>query len=422
QLSESTVESYISNDVNTGYVPYDNGSKLVSSGIYYNGNVGIGTTSPARALDVNGTGRISSDFEVGASAAVYYMLSVGGFTMSSGASNGYVLTSDAGGTGTWQAASGVPSQAFVAFPDASARTGWTYTGCSEVKVTVADNTWATKASMPTARGLFGIAAVNGKIYAMGGSNAWGSYLATNEEYDPSTDSWTTKTSMPAARYALAAAVVNNKIYAIGGAGHLATNEEYDPSTNTWATKASMPTGRELLAAAAVNNKIYAIGGHDGHSLVSTNEEYDPSTDTWTTKTPMLTARDELAAAAVNNKIYAIGGYGGYTTNEEYDPSTDAWVTVPSMPTARAYLAAAVANGKIYAIGGDYISILSANEEYNPITEIWTVKVSMPTARSRLAAAVVGGKIYAIGGYDGSNYLSTNEEYTNGLAFYWFQKD
>ncbi|MCD6594684.1 hypothetical protein J7L68_03305, partial [bacterium] len=61
QLSESTVESYISNDVNTGYVPYDNGSKLVSSGIYYNGNVGIGTATLAEKLTVSGRISLTTD-------------------------------------------------------------------------------------------------------------------------------------------------------------------------------------------------------------------------------------------------------------------------------------------------------------------------------------------------------------------------
>jgi antitoxin component YwqK of YwqJK toxin-antitoxin module len=66
QLSEGTVESYIANDVSTGYVPYDNGTKLVSSNIYYNGNVGIGTTGPSSMLEVFGT---SAQFRLTTDAA-----------------------------------------------------------------------------------------------------------------------------------------------------------------------------------------------------------------------------------------------------------------------------------------------------------------------------------------------------------------
>lgn len=61
------------------------------SAVYVNddGKVGIGTTSPAEKLDVNGAVQMT------------------GFKMTTGAMNSYVLTSDASGLGTWQAAGGV---------------------------------------------------------------------------------------------------------------------------------------------------------------------------------------------------------------------------------------------------------------------------------------------------------------------------
>ena len=49
-LTEPQVESYIANDVFTGYLPYNNGTKLTTSGLYYNGsNIGLGTTTTSGA-------------------------------------------------------------------------------------------------------------------------------------------------------------------------------------------------------------------------------------------------------------------------------------------------------------------------------------------------------------------------------------
>ena len=63
-------------------------------------------------------------------------------------------------------------------------------------------------------------------------------------------------------------------------------------------------------------------------------------------------------------------------------------------------------------------IFATVEEYDPSTDTWTSKASMPTARYLLgAAATSNGKIYAIGGSsNGTNLLSTVEEYTLGLGY------
>ena len=292
-------------------------------------------------------------------------------------------------------------------------------------VKAAENFWESKAEMPTARGGFGVAVVNGKIYAIGGYNLDSGYLSTNEEYDPATDTWTTKEPMPTPRTDLAIAVYQNKIYVIGGhrlvpSGYevFGTNEVYDPLTDTWETKTSMPTNRSMLRANVVDGKIYLIGGgyptYLGIGRRDTNEVYDPLTDSWTTKTPMPTAEFLYASAVVDNKIYVMS-YNNLT--QIYDPETDTWVFGKPMPTAVSNAAAGATTGvvapkRIYVIGGGTRFSLSTGlvQVYNPEGDVWDTGTSMPTPRSGLCIAVVNDVLYAIGG-SRPPITAVNEQFT-----------
>jgi N-acetylneuraminic acid mutarotase len=188
-----------------------------------------------------------------------------------------------------------------------------------------EDSWVTKESMQEARSGLGVAVVNGKIYAIGGSTESGfapsvhgsdviineDIVGTNEEYDPSTDTWTFKTPMPTPRIVFATAVYQGKIYCIGGyiennstqgfveEGYTGINEVYDPEADTWETKTSMPTDRGWLSANVVGDKIYVISK-------TVNEAYDPATDSWMTKTPSpqpATFASGCISAVLDNKIY-----------------------------------------------------------------------------------------------------------------------
>jgi N-acetylneuraminic acid mutarotase len=288
-----------------------------------------------------------------------------------------------------------------------------------IVLTQTRSAWITRQPMPTARHDLAAVALNGKIFAIGGSTGSEDQV---EEYDPATDAWAARASMPTPRDQLAAAAVNSKIYVIGGrlknGSEMVTVEEYDPATDSWATRQPMPSGRSGLAAAVVDDKIYVIGGWDNAGSLNTVEIYDPATNTWTTGQPMPTSRHGLAAAAVNGTIYAIGGFDSHSQSllsvvEEYNPAIDTWTTRQSMPSARWTLAAVEANGKIYAMGGWTSSYAHHTvEEYDPFTNAWTTRQGMPTPRANLAAAAVGGKVYAIGGYNnlGLEPLNSVEEY------------
>ncbi len=276
--------------------------------------------------------------------------------------------------------------------------------------------WETKASMSTARGALGVAAVNGKIYAIGGYDGSQS-LNLVEEYNPTTDTWTTKSSMPTTRHNLGVVAVNGKIYAIGGGTNevYASNvvEEYDPATDTWTTRESMPVPRRALSVVAVNGKIYAIGGYNKTGNLKTLEVYDPTTDTWTEKASAMTPGQFISVSEVNGKIYAIGGsHRGYFLVEEYDLATDTWTIKESTSMARFAAGAVTYNEKIYVVGGGRVNDKSKNVEvYNPATNSWSTEKEIITGRYALAAAELNGSIYVIGGVHANEDTAIVEAYT-----------
>jgi len=145
------------------------------------------------------------------------------------------------------------------------------------------NSWTTAASMPTGRQDLIAIVINGLIYAVGGGNPAfpnGGFLATNEIYNPATNTWAIGAPMPTARALLAGGAANGRLYAVGGSDAtsiLATNEAYDPGTDTWTTDTSMPTARTSLGAGVINNVLYAVGGGNSTSALATNEAFTPIT-------------------------------------------------------------------------------------------------------------------------------------------------
>jgi hypothetical protein len=268
---------------------------------------------------------------------------------------------------------------------------------------IVEDSWTSKTPMQKARGGLGVAAVNGKIYAIGGSAQDAhlatvkEFLSTNEEYDPETDAWTFKKPMPTPRAVFATAVYQNKIYCIGGktsSGYTGVNEVYDPSTDTWETKSSMPTARGWLTASVVGAEIYLIGGSP-YPSGTLNEVYDPTTDSWTKKTPAPSGAYFYASAVVDNKIYVIGRY-----NQIYDAETDSWsLGADGGGGVAGATSGVLAPERIYVFGE------ASTQAYNTADDNWTAGVSMPTARMNFGVAVVDDVLYTIGGYThGDLYL------------------
>ncbi|PYS98596.1 MAG: hypothetical protein DMF63_15485 [Acidobacteria bacterium] len=225
--------------------------------------------------------------------------------------------------------------------------------------------WTEKAPMSRARETRGTntAVVDGKLYIIGG-NARGTCSNLTEVYDPGTDRWATRSSMPTPRCHLAVVALEGQIYALGGtntAGSVEydTVEVYDPATDSWTITSPMPTGRQDLGAASLNGVLYALGG--GNPKLSPGDElnvveaYDPVSKTWSSRSPMRNGGVAMAVGVLEGKLVAAGGLRNQLSSaavEMYDPEADAWSTLPNIPTSRAFSSAITMKNTLYILGGN----------------------------------------------------------------------
>mmetsp|Transcript_61622 Transcript_61622/g.112246 ORF Transcript_61622/g.112246 Transcript_61622/m.112246 type:complete len:146 (+) Transcript_61622:2-439(+) len=133
----------------------------------------------------------------------------------------------------------------------------------------AHNTWSLLPPMPTRRRGLAAVSLRGRIYAIGGGHAASTGLATRtssisprtqacgtvERYDVATGVWERMPPMPTPRMFLAAVVLNGRVYAIGGsdgAQALRTVECFDEETNSWDKLPEMPTRRVFFSAGVLH--------------------------------------------------------------------------------------------------------------------------------------------------------------------------
>ncbi|HET6401655.1 MAG TPA: kelch repeat-containing protein [Candidatus Kapabacteria bacterium] len=297
-----------------------------------------------------------------------------------------------------------------------------------------DGRWLTASSKGfDHRYWFTTAAVNGKLYAIGGTD--GRMLDTTVQmYDTKTDRWTTlqTTGVFTPRAALTSCVVNGKIYVMGGSKgpewpQNLTNalEVFDPATNTWTTPKTTGTftPRCVLSSAVINGKIYVVGGFDCRHDLSTLEVFDPGTSAWTT--PVTTGhfdpRGAFQAVVFHKKLYVVDGMKdgtAPTTVQVFDPVHNHWDTVRSSGRAapRCDHACGEIGGKIYVMGGAADArtpplTQDAFQVFDPATGEWRVPRTRGTFTSRayVSSVVANGKLYVLGGLNSTgSVVSTNE--------------
>ncbi len=283
------------------------------------------------------------------------------------------------------------------------------------------NIWAPRKAMPSAVYRFASGTVGANTYMAGGISSTGA-ITTFRFFNGS--AWTGKAALPLARYdGNGLDAIGNLLYVPGGASPTnglptRTLYAYSISGNTWSSKALMPVASGCGATGAINGKLYVTTGCDGVSFRTLLSAYTPSTNTWAAMAPSTQSHVFPTAGVYNGKLYVAGGLdsNGVVTGtlEIYDPATNTWSSGSPMPTPRYHAAGRVVNGYLVVIGGLGVdgSSLDTVEIYNPNTDTWETGVSMNGARNSMGAGTSGLQLFLMGGADASgNLLTETNSYT-----------
>jgi N-acetylneuraminic acid mutarotase len=233
------------------------------------------------------------------------------------------------------------------------------------------------------------------------------------EYDPANDTWTThKNVQPTLRPHYAAAALDGKLYAIGGSkgggprDWLPAMEEFDPAVRSWRICAPMPGARRNAGAAGLDGLVYVFGGEGEREGAMPIAAYDPRADRWTQKKGVTRVRHCWGVQVVRGKAYIFGASGdedsGPALLEVYDPATDTISARAPLPRRRAGYATAVVGEKIVVLGGSHGENVPLGEVdvYDPATDSWSIAPDLPRPRCWLGAAVAGDSLFVLGGVAG----------------------
>lgn len=239
------------------------------------------------------------------------------------------------------------------------------------------------------------------------------------EYDISRNEWARKPSPQSINMPLAAlAAVNGKVYAFGGTNIRDSYanpriEAYDPQTGVWSFKTPMTVPVPFRAAFIYKGRILAVtcsrySSIQDQATALAFGEYDPEADKWTSRPPI--ARKPVGEFhAWNDRIFCFNKAGTTLYIEEFEPDSNRFTAIVQVLDVEKRFGArpgfAVADGKLYVMGGDLhreynggVGGVSAHvEAYSLADGKWEEKFPMLFPRGDAYTVVADGKIFVMGG-------------------------
>lgn len=302
--------------------------------------------------------------------------------------------------------------------------------------------WTSKADLPAAFSEVSVAVVGGKLYTVGGSEYRpdeAPLIASTavHRYDPVKDRWESRAPFPVPANHVGIAALGGKLYAVGGfndvihIGPQAGLFVYDPATDRWSALAPLPTARGSVAVAAVGGKLHVIGGRlsdkvveisppggptmkMGLNTVTAHDVFDPKTGTWSAGPPLpAPPRDHMGVAVLRGKIHIFGGRINdmddlLDRHDVFDPKTGGWSSAAPLPEKRSAGASVVLKGRILYAGGECkpggrpgtANTFDAVTAYDPVKDRWTSLKPLPNGgRHGFGAGAIGKTAYFVAGSD-----------------------
>lgn len=260
-----------------------------------------------------------------------------------------------------------------------------------------------------------VAALDGKLYVLGGEDPSGNVLDTAARYDPATDQWEPLPPMREARVFAAAVAFLGRIFVLGGRDEdgdvLDDVEFYDPFENRWQSFDSLEEERQgLVAMVRGSDMLVAGGSNEGDAILESIERYDG--DDWNDffgvgadnmASQLGEPRAAFASVVVGQEVFFLGGLnrGGPLSLVQRLDANDRFETLTPLPSARGNLAAAARNDTIYVMGGrdGANRVLDDVQRLDLASGEWVPMPRLLIRRESSAAAAIDGVLYVVGGRD-----------------------
>ena len=272
--------------------------------------------------------------------------------------------------------------------------------------------WGQVASMPVGKHHPVTFALDGKGYAITGTNPID--LPTDDvfRYDPANNQWSEMSAFPGTDRSFAIGqAYNGKGYLGFGLGlfsYLNDIWEYDPATDAWAQLTTCEcSGRRHPAFVIRDNKIYVGLGDDATGDLDDWHIYDMETDTWTQVDDIPgDGRHHPFMFPAGDHVYAGMGHSGnriYDDWYKFNIETDTWETMADFPGESRVAGTQFGHqGKGYVLSGDGSNhnFMPTGEfwEYDATTDLWTELEPHPgISRWAPGSFVIDGAVYFLGG-------------------------